>query len=89
MIVIITAFGALLVLVALRDVFDTLFHPHGRGVVSETLIRAVWRITRGLVRGNHRVLSLAGPVAFIGGDRGLGGLGRARVRPDHLAAPAG
>jgi Ion channel len=35
-------------------------------VVSQTLIRGVWRTTRTLVRGNHRVLSLAGPVAFIG-----------------------
>jgi Ion channel len=63
---VITLLGALLVLVALRDVFDTLFHPHGRGVVSQTLIRVVWRATRRLVRGNHRVLSLAGPIAFIG-----------------------
>jgi hypothetical protein len=55
-----------MVLLALRDVFDTLFHPHGRGVISDTLIRAVWRLTRRLVRGNHRVLSLAGPLAFIG-----------------------
>lgn len=62
---IITVLGALLVLVALRDVFDTLFHPHGQGVVSEKLMRAVWRATRRLARGNHRLLSLAGPVAFI------------------------
>jgi voltage-gated potassium channel Kch len=61
-----TVLGSLMVLVALRDVFDTLFHPHGKGVVSDTLIRAVWRATRRLVRGNHRVLSLAGPVAFLG-----------------------
>lgn len=63
---IITVVGAFLVLVALRDVFETLFHPHGRAVISETLIRAVWRATRQLARGNHWVLSLAGPVAFVG-----------------------
>jgi hypothetical protein len=62
----ITVLGALLVVVALRDVFDTLLHPHGRGVVSQTLIRLVWRATRRLVRRNHRVLSLAGPLAFVG-----------------------
>ena len=62
---IITVLGALLVLVALRDVFDTLFHPHGQGVVSEKLMRAVWRMTRRLAHGNHRLLSFAGPVAFI------------------------
>jgi hypothetical protein len=62
---ILNVLGAVLVLAAVRDVFDTLFHPHGQGVVSETLIRVVWRGTRVLARGNHRLLSLAGPVAFI------------------------
>jgi hypothetical protein len=60
-----TAAGALLVLVALRDVFDTLFHPHGRGVVSQGVIRMTWRMMRVLVRGNHAALSFAGPVAFV------------------------
>ena len=60
-----TAAGAFLVLVALRDVFDTLFHPHGRGVVSQAAIRSIWRAIRALARGNHAALSLAGPVAFI------------------------
>jgi hypothetical protein len=58
--------GALLVLVALRDVFDTLFHPHGRGALSEAVIRWIWRAMRVLVRGNHAALSLAGPIAFLG-----------------------
>ncbi|MGB3100000.1 MAG: hypothetical protein WBB30_11985, partial [Solirubrobacterales bacterium] len=66
---IITLLGALLVLVALRDVFDTLFHPHGQGVLSEKLMRAVWRITRRVVRGNHRMLSFVGPVATRRGRR--------------------
>jgi hypothetical protein len=57
--------GALLVLVALRDVFDTLLHPHGRGAVSEWLIKRVWRAARRLARGSHHPLSLAGPVAFL------------------------
>jgi Ion channel len=60
-----TAAGALLVVLALRDVFDTLFHPQGRGVVSQAVIRHVWRAMRALVRGNHAALSLAGPLAFI------------------------
>ncbi len=57
--------GALLVLVALRDVFYTLFHPHGRGVVGQAVVRGIWRTTRALVRRNHAALSLAGPLAFI------------------------
>ncbi len=61
----ITLVGAALVLVALRDVFDTLFHPHGRGIVSQAVIRAVWGGVRTLVRGNHIALSFAGPVAFV------------------------
>ena len=60
-----TAAGILLVLVALRDVFDTIFHPQGRGDVSGALIRGVWRAMRGVAGGNHAVLSLAGPLAFI------------------------
>lgn len=62
---IITVIGSLLVLAALRDVFDTLFHPHGQGVVSERLMRAVWRAVRRLARGNPPLLSLAGPIALI------------------------
>ena len=61
-----SAGGALLVVVALRDVFDTLFHPHGRGVVSQGVIRLTWRAMRTVVRGNHAALSLAGPAAFVG-----------------------
>jgi hypothetical protein len=63
--ILITFVGACLVVVALRDVFDTIFHPHGRGVVSRTLVTAVWRSMRALVRGNHRALSLAGPLAVV------------------------
>ena len=65
MTVISTIGGGLLVLVALRDVFDTLFHPHGRGVVSELVVRRIWSAMRALVRHNHAALSLAGPLAFI------------------------
>ena len=57
--------GTALVAVAVRDVFDTLFHPHGRGVVSEALIRGTWRSWRVLARGRHERLSYAGPTAFL------------------------
>jgi hypothetical protein len=60
-----TVGGSALVLVALRDIFDTLFHPHGRGIVSERLIRGIWRATRRVARTKHSILSFAGPVAFF------------------------
>jgi hypothetical protein len=57
--------GAALVLIALRDIFDTLFHPHGRGIVSERLIRGIWRAAKRVAGTNHSVLSFAGPLAFF------------------------
>jgi Ion channel len=60
-----TAAGLALIALAVRDVFDTLFHPHGRGVVSEALTRATWRGFHAIARGRHQVLSYAGPTAFL------------------------
>ncbi len=54
----------MIVLVA-RDVFDTLFHPHGRGVVSEALVRTSWKGLKLISRRRARLLSLAGPIAFL------------------------
>jgi ion channel len=61
--IVLTAVGVLLVAVALRDVFDTLFHESGRAVLSTVLTRLVWRVFRRL--GGRRRLSLAGPAALI------------------------
>ena len=58
-----TLAGVLLVAVALRDVFDTLFHESGRAVLSRLLMRGVWRVFRRL--GGRERLSLAGPIALI------------------------
>jgi hypothetical protein len=58
-----TAAAVVLVGLALRDVFDTLFHESGRAVISRLLMRAVWRAFRRL--GGRRRLSLAGPIALI------------------------
>ena len=60
-----TIVGVVLIGVAVRDVFDTLFHPHGRGVVSEALIRGTWRAWHVLARGRADALSYAGPTAFL------------------------
>ncbi|MGX5654577.1 potassium channel family protein [Geodermatophilus nigrescens] len=56
----VTAAGAVLVLVALRDIFHTIWHPSGRGGLSRRLMRSVWRAGRGRVPG-----PLTGPVAMV------------------------
>src|SRR3954470_200055 len=61
--VVLTAVGVVLVAIALRDVFDTLFHESGRAVLSRLLMRGVWRVFRRL--GERRRLPLAGPIALI------------------------
>lgn len=60
-----TIAGVALIALVVRDVFDTLFHPHGRGVVSEALVRAVWRCLHALAGARPGVLSYAGPSAFV------------------------
>jgi Ion channel len=61
--VVLTAVALVLIAVALRDVFDTLFHETGRAVLSTVVTRAVWRTFRRL--GGRRRLALAGPVSLI------------------------
>ena len=41
-----TAVGAVLVLVALRDISHTIWHPSGRGRLGRRLMGAVWRVGR-------------------------------------------
>jgi hypothetical protein len=60
----VTAAGAAVVLVALRDVFHTLWHPSGHGGLSRRVMRLVWRMGRGPRRhGGSGVL--AGPLAMV------------------------
>jgi hypothetical protein len=57
----VTAGGAALVLVALRDIFHTIWHPSGRGGLSRRLMGVVWRVGR-----RRRVLGpLSGPLAMV------------------------
>ncbi len=60
-----TLAGLGLILLAARDIFDTLFHPHGRGVVSERLIRLVWAAVGAVGGRRPKTLTVAGPLAFI------------------------
>jgi hypothetical protein len=58
-----TVAAVVVVGIALRDVFDTLFHESGRAVLSRLVMRGVWRLFRRL--GGRDRLSLAGPIALI------------------------
>lgn len=60
-----TIAGFALILVALRDVFDTLFHPHGRSILGERLTRLTFRAVRRLARWRPAWLSVAGPAGFL------------------------
>lgn len=62
--IVLTALGVVLIAVALRDVFDALFHESGKAVLSRGLMRGVWRVFRRL--GGRERLALAGPIALIG-----------------------
>jgi Ion channel len=60
-----TSAGVVLVLVAWRDIFHTLWHPSGMGTVSRAVFRVVWRGTKLASRG-HGSTELAGPLALLG-----------------------
>lgn len=57
----VTALGGLLVLVVLRDMFHTLFHPSGRGSLSWGVMRMAWRASRAV----RRLGVLSGPLALL------------------------
>lgn len=58
-----TAAGVAMILAALRDIFDALLQPEGRGTLAATLTRVIWGLSR---RGGsgHRAFVLAGPLAL-------------------------
>jgi hypothetical protein len=59
-----TLLGAALVATALRDIFDVLFHPLGRGMVARRVVRGVAGVSRKLPRSGTIGL-LAGPLGYV------------------------
>src|SRR3954454_12187006 len=57
--------GLALIGVALHDLFDTLFHPAGRGALSDRVGRVVWFVFRRLANHGRNFMTLAGPVAIL------------------------
>lgn len=60
----VTAAGAALVLIVLRDVFHTLWHPTRHGGLSRLVMTALWRVSSPLTP-RRRSAGLAGPVAMV------------------------
>jgi hypothetical protein len=60
----VTVLGVVVVLVALRDIFHTLWHPSGRSGFGRQVMGAVWRAGRPR-RGHRRVSVLAGPLSMV------------------------
>src|SRR3954470_17383470 len=63
--ILLTVVGALLIVVALRDVFDVLFHEMGTAVLSHVVIRGVWRLFHKIATPRNELFTLAGPFALI------------------------
>ncbi|MFE9882883.1 potassium channel family protein [Streptomyces sp. NPDC005784] len=60
----VTLVGAAVVLIILRDVFHTLWHPTRHGGLSRVVMSLLWRLsTRG--RRSSRTAGLAGPVGMV------------------------
>jgi hypothetical protein len=57
--------GTGLILVALRDIFDTLFHPSGKGMLSRALPRFLWRGIRRIGYRYPLAQELCGPVTLL------------------------
>jgi hypothetical protein len=60
-----TLIGVMLIGVAAGDVFQTLFHPAGRGTLSDWTAHLVWKAFRALANRFRGVLTYAGPVAIL------------------------
>lgn len=57
--------GIVLIGMSSHDVFHTLFHPAGRGAMSDMLSRWIWRVVRSFARRRRSLITLAGPIIFL------------------------
>jgi hypothetical protein len=57
--------GMAMIGVSCHDVFHTLFHPAGRGALSDRLSRWIWTLFRGLARRHRSMITLGGPIIFL------------------------
>lgn len=60
-----TLLGVALIAIGLRDIFDVLFHPLGRGMVARRVVRTIGWVARHLPGGGRTIGLLAGPLSYI------------------------
>jgi ion channel len=60
-----TLLGIALIALALRDIFEVLFHPAGRGIIARRVVRGVAAVARRLPGGGGKIGLLAGPIAYV------------------------
>lgn len=60
-----TLLGVVLIALALRDIFDVLFHPLGRGIIARRVMRVVSGIARRIQPRAQTFGLMAGPLSYI------------------------
>lgn len=60
-----TLLGIALIALALRDVFEALFHPMGRGVIARRIVRGISALARRFAPRARTVGLMAGPLGYI------------------------
>ncbi|HET9154498.1 MAG TPA: potassium channel family protein [Solirubrobacterales bacterium] len=60
-----TGLGLALIALALRDIFDVLFHPLGRGTITRRIVRAIAALARRAPGPSGTLGLLAGPIGYI------------------------
>lgn len=61
----ISAAGGVVVLLVLRDIFHTLWHPQGFGVIAQAVFSGIWRVA-GVFAPDRRRTPLTGPLGLLG-----------------------
>jgi hypothetical protein len=62
---VLTLVGVALIALALRDIFDVLFHPLGRGMIARRVVRGMATLARRAPGGGGTLGLLAGPLSYI------------------------
>jgi len=60
-----TLLGVALIVLALRDIFDVLFHPLGRGMIARRVVRGVAAVARRKPGRSGTLGLLVGPIGYI------------------------